>query len=64
MSIGSDVVFLVWIQTAKGPQPQKWHSECFDVRPCQLVHVLHSRPLEEFEADLSLDDLARRYPPP
>jgi hypothetical protein len=53
---------LVWVTSLRGPVPQKWHRDCFNMHPSKLSTVLDQQPLEEFEADLSLDDLSRRYP--
>jgi hypothetical protein len=57
----SEFVF-VWIQGLRGPVAQKWHRDCFDVHPSKLPALLAQQPLEDFEDDLSLDDLSRRYP--
>jgi hypothetical protein len=53
---------LVWVQGLRGPMPQKWHRDVFAVHPSKLPKLLDQQPLEDFEVDLSLDDLQRRHP--
>ena len=53
---------LFWVQGLRGPMPQKWHQDCFAAHRSKLPKLLDQQPLDDFEADLSLDDLQRRYP--
>ena len=53
---------LVWVQGLRGPMPQKWDRDCFAAHPSKLPKLLDQQPLEDFEVDLSLDNLQRRYP--
>jgi hypothetical protein len=55
--------YLVWVEGLRGPEPQKW---CSDGLWGQLGRqdVIVRCPLTDQEAKLSLDQLARRYPPP
>jgi hypothetical protein len=56
--------WLVWIHGARGPSPQKWTTQCFEAHPNRLQSVMARHPLSIAEARLTLDVLAKRYPPP
>jgi hypothetical protein len=55
--------YLVWVEGLRGPEPQKWSS---DALWGQLGRqdVIVRFPLADREADLSLDQLAKRHPVP
>jgi hypothetical protein len=55
--------YLVWVESLRAPEPQKWSS---DELWGQLGRqdVIVRVPLTDREADLSLDQLAKRHPVP
>jgi hypothetical protein len=46
----------------RGPQPQKWLEDSFDVRPENLRNIIWKTLISDSEALLSLDELAKKYP--
>jgi hypothetical protein len=55
--------YFVWVEGLRGPAPQKW---CSDALWGQLGRqdVIVRFALTEQEAELSLDELAKRHPVP
>ena len=55
--------YLVWVEGLRGPEPQKWSS---DALWSQLGRqdVIVRFALADREAELSLDQLAKRHPVP
>ena len=58
--------WLVWLHGTQGPTAQKWVAECFETHPTRLrnLNLMARHPLSAAEARLTLDVLAKRYPPP
>jgi hypothetical protein len=52
--------YFVWVEGLRGPVPQKWSSDGQVARQDVIVRFT----LDDAEARLSLDELARRHPVP
>jgi hypothetical protein len=50
----------VWVWGLRGPEPQKWMPDYKVARPSVIAEFL----LQPGEEKLSIDELAKRYPPP
>jgi hypothetical protein len=62
-----DQRLLVWVQGTRGPTPQKWHTEFTsgtDRTALNESNILSFHHLDNIEAELPLNTLARKYPPP
>jgi len=55
--------FLVWVRGLRGPAPQKWAELYFGLGNWKRRQVLAWQPLSADEFEMSLDYLARLYPP-
>ena len=55
--------YFVWVEGPRGPTPQKWSSEGLWGQVGRQ-DILVRFPLGQDEAQLSLDELARRHPAP
>jgi hypothetical protein len=55
--------YFVWVEGLRGPMPQKWSSDGLWGQVGRS-DVIVRFPLDDAEAALSLDELARRHPIP
>jgi len=55
--------YFVWVEGLRGPEPQKWSSDGL-VGQLGRQDVIVRFSLTDREADLSLDQLAKRHPVP
>ena len=54
---------LVWVQGLKGPEPQIWAPDAFEVHPSRLTSILAVHEItEEEHQKLDLFELAARHP--
>ena len=54
--------YFVYVNGLRGPEAQKWaEAQIVNNKP---VPTLYKRELTPLEANLGLDELKRRYPPP
>lgn len=55
--------YFIWIDGPRGPEPQKWSSDALWGQ-LRRQDIIVRFPLNEREAELSLDQLARLHPVP
>jgi hypothetical protein len=54
--------YFVWVSGLRGPEPQKWSDDLtVNQKP---IPTLAKHVLNPLEANLTLNELANRYPPP